>query len=146
VNLLISRTLKCQLNCSYLVDRTLDTRTLCKEGVQVSIPEEPFVLIRGTQVKVGDTEVWVIKPVTIDPLTLRILPRMNAMDPPLEVFRQSIARVIVVLIALASLILTIFVGRLLTSEWRRTFLGYLGLWALIFVIFCGVFFIRVAAK
>jgi Ca2+/Na+ antiporter len=152
VNLLFNHTFECQFNCDFLIDHTLNTDTLCSQGL--GLPIKPFDLFPGFSI--GPITIYFpwppwhinIGPFRIPSLTIPanlipFLPPFKALDPPLEVLRQQIARIIIVFIALASLVTALILKRLLTPEGRKTILTYFGLWLLFFVIFCSLFYFRV---
>ncbi len=152
VNLLATQTFKCQLNCAFLIDRTLNSDTLCK-GVHVSVPPERIVLIpavrplahtflSGTFLDVRTPEL------AIDPIPIVNLPGLRLIDPPLEALRKFVSWTAIAFLALTSLAVAFlatkvknFINLLLTSEGRASVLTYLSVWLLFFVVFC-VFFVR----
>jgi hypothetical protein len=138
VDLLVEHTFKCELNCAFLVDDTLNTAelgiSLCSEGLKV----ENIIGERDVEL------LWGLIKFKIGPFPIRAIPILGPLaetiDPRLEDLRQWIIKTILILIGLASLVSVFFLKRLLTPEGRRAILTYLGLWLLFFVLLSGMFY------
>jgi hypothetical protein len=142
VNALITNTFKCQLNCSYLVDRSIlgdypteNELSFCRG---VAVPLEDFTVIPsftlgpvhfpGITIPRTSFLGWSFGPITIIPAfdigpfnvpswtigarTFPILPALRVIDPPLEVLRRLISWGIVVIFVVASLVLGNIVTRI----------------------------------
>jgi hypothetical protein len=156
-NLIYNHTFKCQLNCGYLIDRTFNSDTLCAQGV--GFPGKPYMVI--PPVPDRDLYVPILRsppiPPTIEIVRLpkksiqlsieqnlfTLLPRLDVINPSLEVFRQNLARGIIAILALASVVMFLAIRPLLDEKGRRKILIYLGLWLFFFVLIISVFYIVV---
>jgi hypothetical protein len=161
VNQLVKHTFECELNCGYLIDRTLQTDgsplSLCKG---VAIPFTPLELI--PEMALGPLTIpglrigpfTIIPEITLGPVEfpgitipegiLPIVPALaNVIDPPLEGLRQLIAWSIILFFALASVLLAYVARLLLTPEGRRAVLTNLSIFLVFFVILSAVVFIQV---
>ncbi len=122
LNLITTKTFKPYFNCAFLVDRSLNSNTLCN----------------GVSIDFGALGTW------------HILPALRAIDPPLEALRKFVAWNIIIFFALLSLVLSYiilkiasFVRFLLTPEGRKVVLTSLSVWLFIFAALCLLFYINV---
>lgn len=161
VNLLVTRTFKCQMNCSYLIDRPLNSDILCK-GVRVGpVTIIPAFTIPPIEVPAIDLWLFTIPAYTIGPFEIpalefgpfRILPGLNFIDKPLETVRQAIAWGITLLFAGLSLVLAFLISKVNTfievlrsAAGRRRVFTNLSIWLAFFVIFCTLFYFGPGGK
>ncbi len=126
-NLLVTQAFKPYFNCERIL-RGVGMTQLCN----------------GVSITIGPLDLGITK---FGPYNFDILPKLNAIDKPLEVFRKFISWNIILIFALVSLVMAFiaskiigFVKFVLTPEGRKVVLTNLSLWLLFFVVFCTLFY------
>jgi hypothetical protein len=149
VYLLATQAFKPYFNCQYLIDDSLNTKSLntslCN-GAALNIKQ--YEVIPQFQVI---PNVAGFGPITFGPLSMPLLPAMRPIDGPLEAVRKFVSWSVILVFAVLSLGLAFivikikgFVALVLSPAGRKTILTNLSIWLLIFAIFCSLFYVWVA--
>jgi hypothetical protein len=155
VSTLVNETFKPYFNCAYLIDRPLNTDTLC---TGFAIPTRDITLFPSLPKEDIDLKFLVIRKGIIPGVTLPenlipLLPALSPINKPLEALRRFIAWNIILAFAVASLVMAFiavkfkaFINLLRTPEGRKAILTNLNLWLLVFALFCSLFYFNFVAN